>query len=963
MAVAAGRLVGREAELAALERTLDGTEKGKPAIVVIAGEPGIGKTRLLSELAERAEARRFLVLQGRGTEFERDAPFAALVDALGDYLTGFSPTALRRLDSEHLRELGRLFPSLTPVAGAPEAALQQDRYRLHFAARALLQLLCGPRPFALLLDDLHWADQASVELLSYVIRHPPAAALLLAVAFRPGQAPERLTAVLDPPSDVAERIELAPLTPAEADDLIGEDVRPEERAALFAESEGVPFYLEQLLRSRAHPHASTPGQAFRELADIPQSVTAALAGELRDLPRDVAGFLHAAAVVGDPFELDLAAETAEMSSAEALPLLDLLLSVDLVRPTEVPRRFCFRHPIVRRAVYESTPLGERMSAHGRAAAALEAGGASAPSRAPHVLQSAQPGDEAAVDVLAEAARNVGTRAPAAAAVWLGAALRLLPDATDPRRRLELLVPAASALASSGALEQSRDAWRTALALVPAHDLERRVKIVDELVFVERELGRRVEVAVLLEQVLGEVVPGSPEAAALDLAAAADGFYAADRARVATHAATALPAAQALGSRPLIAMATALLAIGKLGTGRWAEGEDLVRAASDLVDSIDASELAPRVHALFYLGRAERYVGRYEDAVRHLERGVSLVRATGQGHRLVPLLTALSSALTIRGRISDASRAAEEAVEAARLTGSGQQLAWALQGATYAATEAGDVATAIRTGENAVAAARLCEQVRLVEIAASLVGRARIEAGDLERGIREILAAGEGPDLPRLRLMQSDLYEVMTMAEIRLGRLEKAEQWADRAANTVGSEGRPAEASALCARAAVSLARGRPSAAAEAAADAVAILDELGARIDAARARILLGRALAAADEPEGALHELGQAERELAECGAARYRDEAARELRRLGRRVPRRGRAGIPGSGVAALSRREREVAELVAEGRTNREIASTLFLSEKTIETHLSHIFAKLGVRSRAAVASEIAGSRISS
>ena len=127
-------------------------------------------------------------------------------------------------------------------------------------------------------------------------------------------------------------------------------------------------------------------------------------------------------------------------------------------------------------------------------------------------------------------------------------------------------------------------------------------------------------------------------------------------------------------------------------------------------------------------------------------------------------------------------------------------------------------------------------------------------------------------------------------------------------------------------------------------------------LEAARARLVAGRALAGTDR-DAALRELAAAAEAAAGAGAARVRDEALREQRRLGRRVGRGGERAAGEDGVAGLSAREREVAVLVADGRTNREIAARLFLSEKTIETVLSRVFRKLGVRSRVEVAAHVA------
>jgi hypothetical protein len=146
-------------------------------------------------------------------------------------------------------------------------------------------------------------------------------------------------------------------------------------------------------------------------------------------------------VVGDPFELELSAAAAELTEAAVLAGLDELLACDLVRPTDLPRRLRFRHPLVRRAVYEATPGGWRLGAHERAGKALAVRGAEGSTRAHHVEQSARVGDLDAVALLSQAGAAAAQRAPASAARWFATALRLLPDeGIAPRQRIELLVP-------------------------------------------------------------------------------------------------------------------------------------------------------------------------------------------------------------------------------------------------------------------------------------------------------------------------------------------------------------------------------------------------------------------------------------------------------------------------------------------------------------------------------------------
>jgi predicted ATPase len=197
-------LVGRGAELAALDEALGEARRGFVALELL-GEPGMGKTRLLDELEQRADAQGRLVLAGSASELERDLPFGVFVDALDEYLYGIEPRRLANLDDATRAELAHIFPSLD--GGARDEA----RYRLHRAARALLEELARPKPLVLILDDLHWADSGSLELLGSLLRRPPAAPVLLALAVRPRQVPERLVAALER----VRRIVLGELTPGE----------------------------------------------------------------------------------------------------------------------------------------------------------------------------------------------------------------------------------------------------------------------------------------------------------------------------------------------------------------------------------------------------------------------------------------------------------------------------------------------------------------------------------------------------------------------------------------------------------------------------------------------------------------------------------------------------------------------------------------------------------------------------
>ena len=191
--------------------------------------------------------------------------------------------------------------------------------------------------------------------------------------------------------------------------------------------------------------------------EVPPAVAAALAEELALLSGEARRMLEGAAVAGDPFEPELMAAAAGVDTAAAIEALDELLRRDLVRPTDVPRRFRFRHPLVRRAVYEASPGGWRLGAHQRSAEALAARGAAAAARAHHLERSATQGDDEAVAVLRAAGEEAAQRTPAGAARWFAAALRLLGDSAPAEERVELLTALAGAEAATGHFAEARTA--------------------------------------------------------------------------------------------------------------------------------------------------------------------------------------------------------------------------------------------------------------------------------------------------------------------------------------------------------------------------------------------------------------------------------------------------------------------------------------------------------------------------
>src|SRR6266511_1365733 len=165
MALLAEHLVGRADELASLEQVLGELDRGRSGAIALIGEPGIGKTRLLTELAARAEERGQLVLAGSAAELEQDLPFSVFVDAVGEYVQGLDPTHFDALDDDVRTELAHVFPALSKLASGRAAALQHERYRSHRAIRELLEQLATRMLLFFVLDHLQWSTFFSYELL------------------------------------------------------------------------------------------------------------------------------------------------------------------------------------------------------------------------------------------------------------------------------------------------------------------------------------------------------------------------------------------------------------------------------------------------------------------------------------------------------------------------------------------------------------------------------------------------------------------------------------------------------------------------------------------------------------------------------------------------------------------------------------------------------------------------------
>jgi len=965
VSVLADPLVGRALELASFEQALEGVDCGRSSAIELVGEAGIGKTRLLRELATRAEGRDHLVLAGSASDVEQNLPLAVFVDALDDYVRSLDPERLTALGDHVEAELAHVFPSLAALASGRRIALSHERYRSHRAVQALLELLAAEKPLVLVLDDFHWADSASTELLGALLHRPPAAAVLITVAMRQRKLPQGLASALERADrdGTLTRIRVGALTFAEAREFLGNARDPAEVAALYEESGGNPFYLEQLARALDHSDAEISAVADVSLAiGVPAPVVAALAEEVALLSPDTRIMIEGAAVAGDPFEPELAAAAAATPESSVLQAIDDLLRLDLVRSTDVPRRFRFRHPLVRRAVYEATPAGWRLSAHERCAEALAARGATAAARAHHVERSAREGDDAAVSLLRGAGDAAMRLAPASAAHWFATALRLLASTAPAEDRVELLLSYAGALTAAGQFSESHRALLEGLAIVPKESSALRSTLTTSCARLEHRLGHYEQAhARLLNSLDGLGESASREAVDLMIELALNELYRSKYESMYGWSERAVSAARQLGDPPLTAAALAMPALADAMTGARQEAQSHRAEAAALIDSLSDAQLQRRLDAATWLAAAELYVDLYADADAHASRALRLAHETGQGELFLVLHQILGRAWYVRGKLALATEVLDGAIDAARLLGHTQALVGNLFNRSVVALAVGDTDVALAFAQQSVDFGRDLDEGFIRAWAAVRLAEVLLETDQPESALELLLGSAGGEEQARIPgSWRSFCLGLLARCWVALDRPDDAKRAAAYAKSWASAVQLPlAAAWADRATATVRLSEGDASTAAILALGSAAGAEEVGAPIEAAVSRTLAGRALAEAGHDARAVEELRRAADELDVSGALRYRDEAERELGKLGHRTHRRTRPGKTGDvGIESLTERELQVARLVVERKTNPEIAAELFLSKKTVETHLRNIFRKMNVPSRVALARAVDG-----
>ena len=675
--------------------------------------------------------------------------------------------------------------------------------------------------------------------------------------------------------------------------------------------------------------------------------------ELAELPPPTRVLIDAAAVVGDPFEHDLAAQVAGLDDAAALQALDDLLARTLVRAAGSRRSFAFRHPLVRHAVYEAAADGWRLGAHGRASRALARRGAGAVEQAHHLVHAGRVGDQAAIALITEAAQASHASAPASAANFYRAASALLPDGSaGDVQRARLRLALADAQEAAGDPAAARETLLQALAGAEGAE---RFALTVRVASAEQWLGRNHEARRRLQVALGDLpAQPSPDRFRLRMMLGLMELFDCELAQARAQSSDALSDARALGDRVAECSALALGALAWVSDAGGADAADEVRAALAALGELTESQQATRLPALWMVGRAHRVLGEFELAIENLRRGSQLAGQTGRETQVLLLAVESVPALVELGLVKEALTAAEHGLELAQLAGA-PQLLWAQCALCFARLTAGDVTAALRVAEEAARTKTRPDFHARGQPGWSL-GAALTASGNPERGAQMMLDAVGGPELELVLPGErpnaaADLVDAL----LACGRSDQAARVlaaGEMAAARAGTDW--AALTTRRARAAVLLAQESAQAAAEGAAE-VARAASNRAPVMVARAQLLQGKALVAARNRACATEVLLAAESAFDRFGAMRWRDDAVRTLRQLGHRVRRPARDATPGT-LGPLTAREREIARLVATGHTNREVAEQLVLSAKTIEAHLRNIYAKLGVRSRVELAGKV-------
>ncbi len=931
-------LVGREAEFGLAAAAVRQLSDGRASALAIEGEAGIGKTRLVQSIVDDARSHDVAVFCGQAHPFERTRPFGVVAAALD--LSRRSPDPRRAGIGALLAGQG---------AGAPDRAAGDIQYRVVEEIVDLVETSCAEHPVLLVAEDIHWADSASLLAILSVVRQLPLAALLVVVTARPSPLPAEVVRLLDDlAAGGARTLQLQPL---KSDDVavlachvLGASPGPA-LTAMLAKAGGNPLWAVAMLRSLADEgmllRAGDSVEATT--SELPASLSDLVVRRLQHLPRATLELLQVTAVLGDAVSLRDVTAVARRPPAEVVGQLSDAFDAQLL--DEVDDRVVFRHQLVHDAIYQHMPPPARRLLHREAAVALMAAGADRLDVADHLLLGAERGDEQAVAWLRDAAREASAQAPLVSVELIRRAEALLPGG---HRDADLVSSeVVQALLRAGKVAEASARAEAVLARQHAAEVDTPLRLA--LLGALALQNRAAELITLAQASLAGSARLRPSDQVLMLAQQSWALtYTGDRQAGESAASRALVIAEQAGDAAMTVWALTALMVAVGRQGRYGEALAHARRAAVLAaDSHDTRSLP--LQPKYFLGlalfdcdligearaayrealddefgsgwwfsetlmadaRASFVIGEWEDAVPGLIAG-------GQAAQEKDNQLLVSQSLAYRVIIATAAgdhRAASEL--AAGIAGSleGDQLSY----------NAGELAFA-------VAGLKAAEGDR--QGAYDLLLRCwRFDAARENRYYHRCLA----PDLVRLalalghRAVAAEVASVVAAGVALAPEVPTVRSLALRCQGLVGGE---VEAMIE----AVALARRTPL-----------LAEHAGACEDAARLLAQSGRR-----DESAAL--LAEALERYEQAGADAWAGRVRAQLRALGVRPGPRGPRHRPAGGWGSLTETERAVSLLVAEGLTNGAVARRLYISPHTVNTHLRHVFAKLGVPNRVALAAVV-------
>jgi DNA-binding CsgD family transcriptional regulator len=946
-------LVGRREELGALEDELSRSVAGEFRLVLLLGEAGVGKSRLGRELLSRH--REVTGLVGQAYPLAASAAFGLWTEAVDPFLRSRSDGDVVELCGGLLDDLASLFHRVALVRGSVPGR-DPPLPRLLQGLAGLLGNVSRGTPLVVLLDDVHFADASSWEALRYFARHLDDARLLVIATSRPAELAGHEVAaqvLFDLDQDaLLSRLEVTPLARSGVGELTEAIIeRPAPRALVewvCERSQGNPLFAIGLLRAlmREGGDLSAP-----HLERLPEGLTERVSSELRRFAAAPRGMLELLAVVGRPVSLgDLTALTGS-SLEEVGPVLAELVTAGIVVEEERGSELTYElhHPLVRDVVYQATGGASRRVLHRRAARSLLSSGHLAEA-ALHFARSAERGDSEAVEVLLDAMRQAERREAFREALDLQAELvDLLP--ADDQRWLEVLE---AMYARAEWLIDHRAETNAPVAI-------RALRAIDGLLEGSSDHARRAIVKFRLANFLAWGT-GDLELAYDACKQAHDLFLQAGDRRQTLLAARELAWIKGLQ--------------GDLA-GMGADARAVVEAADTAGDRFVAMQ------GLAAVGYSATFRGAFAEAETAQRRAAAIARQDDKAYRLTVVLGGLALGLALDGRVAetaalfDEAKAANPAYRESILVEVETGARWIEADFTAAVALAREAvarqpgATARRRAIGPVFGALAAIECDDVVAAESLLARAQAAYGGRDWSYflpatryAEALLAWHGgraaecvailrPAVARLLDMQARTWAAFALFDLA----EAAADAGDVAAARAAAEELTAVAEvvagacglywgfAAAGSAWAALAGGDGERAVDSARRAIELLSSTGCAAHLARAHDVLGRSLPAG-ERSAAVAALERAAAILEPSGSSWRRRRSLEALRRLGSAGRRAAAAAL---GPDSLTRREREVARLAATGMSAKDIAGTLFVGERTVESHLASVYAKLGVESK--------------